>query len=51
MKKKIIKITTVAISLKILLKDLLLYKKINVSEEKRAKMLWNLYCLEVWKKN
>ena len=31
--------------------DQLLYKKINVSEEKRAKMLWNLYCLEVWKKN
>jgi len=29
----------------------LLNKKINVSEEKRAKMLWNMYCLEVWKKN
>lgn len=29
----------------------LLNKKINVSEEKRAKMLWTMYCLEVWKKN
>ena len=27
----------------------LLEKKINVSDEKRAKMLWNIYCLEVWK--
>lgn len=29
----------------------LLEKKINVSSEKRAKMLWTMYCLEVWKKN
>ncbi len=27
----------------------LLNKKINVSDEKRAKMLWSMYCLEVWK--
>ena len=27
----------------------LLNNKINVSSEKRAKMLWDLYCLEVWK--
>jgi len=26
-------------------------KKINVSDEKRAKMLWTMYSLEVWKKN
>ncbi len=25
-------------------------KKIKVSDEKRAKMLWSMYCLEVWKK-
>ena len=31
--------------------DNLLNRKINVSEEKRAKMLWSMYCLEVWKKN
>ncbi len=29
----------------------LLNKKINVSDEKRAKMLWTMYSLEVWKKN
>jgi asparagine synthase (glutamine-hydrolysing) len=29
----------------------LLSCKINVSHEKRAKMLWTMYCLEVWKKN
>ena len=29
----------------------LLHKNINVSEEKRAKMLWTMYCLEVWKDN
>ena len=29
----------------------LLSKEINVSENKRAKMLWAMYCLEVWKKN
>lgn len=27
----------------------LLNKKLDVSDEKRAKILWNLYCLEVWK--
>jgi len=31
--------------------DSLLNKKINISDEKRAKMLWTLYSLEVWKKN
>ncbi|UAY52220.1 asparagine synthase (glutamine-hydrolyzing) [Ferruginibacter albus] len=25
--------------------------KLNASDEKRAKMLWSLFCLEVWKKN
>ena len=29
----------------------LLHKKISVSDEKRAKMLWTMYCLEVWKKH
>ncbi len=29
--------------------DKLLNKKLKVSNEKRAKILWNLYCLEVWK--
>jgi len=29
----------------------LLNKKINTSDEKRAKMLWTMYCLETWKKN
>jgi asparagine synthase (glutamine-hydrolysing) len=29
----------------------LIDKKINTTDEKRAKMLWTLYCLEVWKKN
>ncbi|NOQ29868.1 MAG: asparagine synthase (glutamine-hydrolyzing) [Helicobacteraceae bacterium] len=29
----------------------LLNKRIVVSDEKRAKMLWDMYCLEVWKKN
>lgn len=28
----------------------LLLKKINVSDEKRAKMLWTMYALDVWKK-
>ncbi|MBL0708463.1 MAG: asparagine synthase (glutamine-hydrolyzing) [Sulfurimonas sp.] len=31
--------------------DDLLEKKLNVSDEKRAKMLWNMYSLEVWKDN
>jgi asparagine synthase (glutamine-hydrolysing) len=31
--------------------DKLIDKKINTTDEKRAKMLWSLYCLEVWKKN
>jgi len=31
--------------------DKILYKKIDVSEEKRAKMLWAMFCLEVWRKN
>jgi asparagine synthase (glutamine-hydrolysing) len=31
--------------------DSLLRKKINISYEKRAKMLWTMYCLEVWKNN
>ena len=30
--------------------DKLLNKKIVVSDEKRAKMLWTMYCLDVWKK-
>ena len=29
----------------------LIEKKLDTSDEKRAKMLWTLYCLEVWKKN
>jgi asparagine synthase (glutamine-hydrolysing) len=29
----------------------ILDKKLNISDEKRAKMLWTMYCLEVWKKN
>jgi len=29
----------------------LLNYKINVSDEKRAKMLWTIYSLEIWKKN
>ncbi|MCD4756686.1 MAG: asparagine synthase (glutamine-hydrolyzing) [Arcobacteraceae bacterium] len=29
----------------------LLNKKISVSDEKRAKMLWTLYSLEIWNKN
>ncbi|MFA7090244.1 MAG: asparagine synthase (glutamine-hydrolyzing) [Arcobacteraceae bacterium] len=28
----------------------LLSKRLNISDEKRAKMLWTMYCLEVWKK-
>jgi asparagine synthase (glutamine-hydrolysing) len=32
------------------IKDLL-DKKINVSDEKRAKMLWTMYSLEIWKRN
>ena len=31
--------------------DDLLNDKLNVSKEKRAKMLWSLYSLEVWKKS
>jgi asparagine synthase (glutamine-hydrolysing) len=31
--------------------DQLIEKKIDTSEEKRAKMLWSLFCLEMWKKN
>lgn len=27
-----------------------LNKKINISDEKRAKILWDMYCLESWKK-
>ncbi|MDD3324189.1 MAG: asparagine synthase (glutamine-hydrolyzing) [Sulfurospirillaceae bacterium] len=30
--------------------DALLANKVNVSAEKRAKMLWCMYCLEVWRK-
>ncbi len=29
----------------------LLADKVKLSAEKRAKMLWNMYCLEVWKNN
>ena len=29
----------------------LLNKKIDISDEKRAKMLWTMYCLEIWKNN
>ncbi len=29
----------------------LIQNKITVSAEKRAKMLWILFCLETWKKN
>jgi asparagine synthase (glutamine-hydrolysing) len=29
--------------------DRLLDKRVRVSDEKRAKMLWSMYCLEVWK--
>tara|TARA_B100000787_G_scaffold149891_1_gene122095 strand:+ start:4757 stop:6568 length:1812 start_codon:yes stop_codon:yes gene_type:complete len=29
----------------------LVENKIDTSDEKRAKMLWTMYCLEVWKKN
>ena len=29
--------------------DNLLNKKIRISEEKRAKILWTMFCLEVWK--
>ncbi len=29
----------------------LLAKRVNVSDEKRAKMLWTMYSLEIWKKN
>jgi asparagine synthase (glutamine-hydrolysing) len=31
--------------------DSLLRKKINTSNEKRAKILWSMYCLDVWKNN
>ena len=31
--------------------DKLLEDKLNVSKEKRAKMLWTLFALEVWKRN
>ncbi len=30
--------------------DKLLHKKVHISDEKRAKILWTLYSLEVWKK-
>jgi asparagine synthase (glutamine-hydrolysing) len=29
----------------------LLNKQLDISDEKRAKMLWNMYCLEIWKRN
>ncbi len=29
--------------------DRLLDKRVRVSDEKRAKMIWSMYCLEVWK--
>lgn len=29
----------------------LLKNKLNVSSEKRAKMLWTMYCLDIWKNN
>ena len=29
----------------------LLENNVNTSDEKRAKMLWTLYCLEIWFKN
>ena len=28
-----------------------LNNKLNIPSEKRAKILWNMYCLEVWKDN
>ena len=28
--------------------DKLLHRKINISDEKRAQVIWTLYCLEVW---
>ena len=31
--------------------DALLRKKISISDEKRAKILWNLFCLEAWRRN
>ena len=31
--------------------DKLLHRRINVSDEKRAQVLWTLYCLDVWKRN
>jgi asparagine synthase (glutamine-hydrolysing) len=31
--------------------DKLLHNKIGVSEEKRAKMIWTMFCLEIWRKN
>jgi len=31
--------------------DSLLNKKVDISDEKRAKMLWTMYSLEIWKKN
>ena len=31
--------------------DKLLHRRINVSDEKRAQILWTLYCLDVWKRN
>ena len=31
--------------------DKLYSNQLNVSAEKRAKMLWSLFCLEIWKKN
>ena len=29
----------------------ILDNKINISSEKRAKILWNMFCLEIWKNN
>ncbi|MBI90193.1 MAG: asparagine synthase (glutamine-hydrolyzing) [Candidatus Marinimicrobia bacterium] len=31
--------------------DKLLHRRINVSDEKRAQVLWTLYCLDVWNRN
>jgi asparagine synthase (glutamine-hydrolysing) len=31
--------------------DSLLERRIDVSDEKRAKILWNLFCLEIWRES
>ncbi len=31
--------------------DDILVKKVRISEEKRSKILWTLFCLEIWNKN